>query len=122
MTLAIERQVAGGSLDFNGNGVAGCAVCGWRGVAPLIDGERSTSCPACEVRETHAYVLTDTCEDCGAICIEQSMRDGRRWGDLEQGDLYRPGAVVLEFRRPKVGRNEPCPCGSGRKFKRCHGA
>ena len=22
----------------------------------------------------------------------------------------------------KVGRNEPCPCGSGRKFKRCHGA
>ena len=22
----------------------------------------------------------------------------------------------------KVGRNEPCPCGSGRKFKQCHGA
>ncbi len=22
----------------------------------------------------------------------------------------------------KVGRNEPCPCGSGRKYKRCHGA
>ncbi len=22
----------------------------------------------------------------------------------------------------KVGRNEPCPCGSGKKFKRCHGA
>jgi len=22
---------------------------------------------------------------------------------------------------PKVGRNEPCPCGSGKKFKRCHG-
>ena len=21
----------------------------------------------------------------------------------------------------KVGRNEPCPCGSGRKFKLCHG-
>jgi len=28
------------------------------------------------------------------------------------------------FRRAerKVGRNEQCPCGSGRKFKRCHGA
>ena len=23
---------------------------------------------------------------------------------------------------PKVGRNEPCPCGSGKKFKQCHGA
>jgi hypothetical protein len=22
----------------------------------------------------------------------------------------------------KVGRNEPCPCGSGRKYKKCHGA
>jgi uncharacterized protein len=28
------------------------------------------------------------------------------------------------FRRdtPKVGRNDPCPCGSGRKYKQCHGA
>ncbi len=24
--------------------------------------------------------------------------------------------------QPKVGRNEPCPCGSGRKYKKCHGA
>ena len=23
---------------------------------------------------------------------------------------------------PKVGRNDPCPCGSGKKFKNCHGA
>ena len=23
--------------------------------------------------------------------------------------------------QPKVGRNEPCPCGSGKKFKNCHG-
>ena len=22
---------------------------------------------------------------------------------------------------PKIGRNDPCPCGSGKKFKRCHG-
>jgi uncharacterized protein len=23
---------------------------------------------------------------------------------------------------PKIGRNDPCPCGSGKKFKHCHGA
>jgi preprotein translocase subunit SecA len=23
--------------------------------------------------------------------------------------------------QPKVGRNEPCPCGSGKKYKHCHG-
>ena len=22
----------------------------------------------------------------------------------------------------KIGRNDPCPCGSGKKFKKCHGA
>ena len=24
--------------------------------------------------------------------------------------------------QPKIGRNEPCPCGSGKKYKQCHGA
>jgi preprotein translocase subunit SecA len=23
---------------------------------------------------------------------------------------------------PKIGRNDPCPCGSGKKYKNCHGA
>jgi preprotein translocase subunit SecA len=32
--------------------------------------------------------------------------------------------VIKTVRReePKVGRNDPCPCGSGRKYKKCHGA
>ncbi len=31
--------------------------------------------------------------------------------------------VIKTVRRdePKVGRNDPCPCGSGKKYKRCHG-
>ena len=28
---------------------------------------------------------------------------------------------AVQTRVPKVGRNEPCPCGSGRKYKKCHG-
>jgi len=31
-------------------------------------------------------------------------------------------AAGLVRREPKVGRNDPCPCGSGRKFKKCCGA
>ncbi len=31
-----------------------------------------------------------------------------------------PATVVRDV--PKVGRNEPCPCGSGKKYKHCHGA
>ncbi len=31
----------------------------------------------------------------------------------------RPTTVRAE---PRVGRNDPCPCGSGKKYKKCHGA
>jgi preprotein translocase subunit SecA len=34
------------------------------------------------------------------------------------GSAPRPSQRVGD----KIGRNEPCPCGSGKKFKRCHGA
>lgn len=38
-------------------------------------------------------------------------------------EAYEPRLMAQEPVRvePKVGRNEPCPCGSGKKFKKCHG-
>ena len=38
------------------------------------------------------------------------------------GEGDRPAAAATATAMPKVGRNQPCPCGSGRKYKRCHGA
>ena len=32
-----------------------------------------------------------------------------------------PGGAQVRRAVPKVGRNEPCPCGSGKKYKHCHG-
>ena len=32
------------------------------------------------------------------------------------------GGVAPQAKGDKVGRNAPCPCGSGRKYKKCHGA
>ena len=32
------------------------------------------------------------------------------------------GPVGQRSDLPEVGRNDPCPCGSGRKYKKCHGA
>lgn len=45
-------------------------------------------------------------------------REGDRWFYLD-GDMVKAKPVVRQ--EPRVGRNEPCPCGSGKKFKRCHG-
>ena len=41
----------------------------------------------------------------------------------QAGQQSTPKAAAAPFVRDgrKVGRNEPCPCGSGKKFKRCHG-
>lgn len=43
--------------------------------------------------------------------------DNMQTSDSEDGGAINP--IVND--QPKVGRNDPCPCGSGRKFKKCHG-
>jgi preprotein translocase subunit SecA len=43
-------------------------------------------------------------------------RAAQRSGD---GDAAKAEPVRRD--RPKVGRNDPCPCGSGKKYKKCHG-
>lgn len=40
--------------------------------------------------------------------------------DLTEEERYRVETIRRDT--PKVGRNDPCPCGSGRKYKVCHGS
>jgi uncharacterized protein YecA (UPF0149 family) len=46
--------------------------------------------------------------------------DDARWSPGPQRDHPAPTTIVRDT--PKIGRNDPCPCGSGRKYKKCHGA
>ncbi|MCM8774917.1 MAG: preprotein translocase subunit SecA [Candidatus Omnitrophica bacterium] len=45
----------------------------------------------------------------------------------ESSDYFEPSAAsnekteTIRRQEPKVGRNDPCPCGSGKKYKKCHG-
>ena len=39
------------------------------------------------------------------------------FGKLPASQYTKVGGVVVE-----IGRNDPCPCGSGKKYKKCHGA
>jgi preprotein translocase subunit SecA len=42
----------------------------------------------------------------------------------DEQDIYDGGAAVKRTpvqAGPKIGRNDPCPCGSGKKYKQCHG-
>jgi preprotein translocase subunit SecA len=49
---------------------------------------------------------------------------GRAAGPAGPAGRTQPRVTVQPVRRegPKIGRNDPCPCGSGQKFKKCHGA
>ena len=42
------------------------------------------------------------------------------YSDEEQAQMAGGTPIVREG--VKVGRNDPCPCGSGKKYKQCHGA
>lgn len=48
-----------------------------------------------------------------------ALADEEGAGQPSPGDEQREQPFVREGR--KVGRNEPCPCGSGKKYKHCHG-
>ena len=40
--------------------------------------------------------------------------------ESQERDASSPGHTVRNS-DPKIGRNDPCPCGSGKKYKQCHG-
>jgi len=92
---------------------------------PRILPGRPQAKPAPRQQEVHAEVtafgtMAEPQEDAGA-----SQRPGGR----SAAPPPRPGAAPPGAKQapvvstePKVGRNDPCPCGSGKKYKKCHGA
>ena len=84
---------------------------------PGLDGQRANGAGAAVEEELAA-----------AGSIESFTRDVRRRKERELQQARPVGAggataaVKQVIRGKKVGRNEPCPCGSGKKYKRCCGA
>jgi SEC-C motif domain protein len=52
-------------------------------------------------------------------------KDGNRWyfvdGTPEVKEIEPPKMAPVVHEGPKLGRNDPCSCGSGKKFKKCCG-
>lgn len=55
-----------------------------------------------------------------AAAVEYSG-DGGTEGAVQPGGEVKAVETIRNF-DDKVGRNDPCPCGSGKKYKKCHGA
>jgi Protein of unknown function (DUF1186)/SEC-C motif len=81
------------------------------------------------IERTRRYrdpLITDLARDMGWMqCFHSREREYEEEADSEEDLLPALSSeyVTAPIRRttPKVGRNEPCPCGSGKKFKKCCG-
>ena len=52
---------------------------------------------------------------------QKRWEEESRSGDEEMENYGPPPIIPVTERAPKIGRNEPCPCGSGKKYKKCCG-
>lgn len=69
-----------------------------------------------QVRQAQQNVTTSKA---GISNLNESMQAQQRAASAPQGQA--PQKVAPIRAEKTVGRNEPCPCGSGKKYKQCHG-
>jgi preprotein translocase subunit SecA len=53
---------------------------------------------------------------------EAATANGNAAASGKNGEGTQAPEQPMRRNEPKVGRNDPCPCGSGKKYKKCHGA
>lgn len=81
------------------------------------------------------YVLARIADDPHRRLVSDTVAEMEWWACFHQdqtGDTVRTASVSgappsapphpIKRSTPKIGRNEPCPCGSGKKYKKCCGA
>ncbi len=73
--------------------------------------------------ETVKFLYLVQVQQAGAAPLRPARpayRVARQDGDGERSRAQ-PAGAPAPVRAGKVGRNDPCPCGSGKKYKKCHG-
>jgi preprotein translocase subunit SecA len=88
---------------------------------PVPAGPR-LSRPFAAAASAAARVADEPAPQLPAFAREMERKQQRQEKEMQ----YQSGAAQAEAPKPvragaKVGRNDPCPCGSGKKYKKCHG-
>jgi preprotein translocase subunit SecA len=73
---------------------------------------------------THTPALTYSHAESSGMAFSQPMASEGGAPTLAPPEsMSAPAGKTQPVRvAPHVGRNDPCPCGSGKKYKKCHGA
>ena len=54
------------------------------------------------------------------FCLKRGAAEHVRYGDPDE-EIWKDEERLSQPAAQRVGRNDPCPCGSGRKYKHCCG-
>jgi preprotein translocase subunit SecA len=98
----------------------------WR-LTPVVgdEGTAGMPVPARPVQQRRPPQITLNAPSAASSSAFGAFRGNEAGGDGPPRPARTGGDdVVKQVKRdePKVGRNDPCPCGSGKKYKKCHGA
>jgi preprotein translocase subunit SecA len=74
-----------------------------------------------EIRAAEEVPQVDDKPHVENVRLQHAGYDEALAGNAEDGDKPQAAPQPATRQAVKVGRNEPCPCGSGKKFKHCHG-
>ncbi len=112
----------------------GIGLRGYAQIDPKLEYKREGSQMFSEMQQAIAEMVTDVILKVH-VTIEEPMESGPQQMNLshdevtaydteaDQGPIGSTQEAPEPIRRdtPKVGRNDPCPCGSGKKYKKCCG-
>jgi SEC-C motif len=71
-------------------------------------------------RHFQKFLITDTIAELSKWhCYTEAFFAEQKRRKVSNAFRVAPWTDPFVHRAPKIGRNEPCPCGSGRKYKKC---
>jgi preprotein translocase subunit SecA len=74
-------------------------------------------------RKSNYRVTAAVHEDAGGYGVSENVRSSGGGSETTaEGGGTATAVKTIVREEPKIGRNDPCPCGSGKKYKKCHGA
>jgi preprotein translocase subunit SecA len=109
-------------MEGNQPGQGGPLPEGGRGPSQPVPAGPRPSRPFAAAASAAARVADEPAPQLPAFAREMERKQQRQEKEMQ----YQSGAAQAEAPKPvragaKVGRNDPCPCGSGKKYKKCHG-
>ena len=106
------------------DGLVDTASIDWQDIEDALKMGKQAAMQRAQYREP---LITDMAKAMGWMqCFHNANSDDETLGELGGDLMVLPssewGSMPIRRTVPKVGRNEPCPCGSGKKFKKCCGS